>query len=173
MNKQRGLTLIELMIALAVLAIVATSAVPAMTRFLDEQRLTAGANLLVTHLQYARSEAISRNRPVSACPSPDGLKCQGNRWDAGWIVFLDPDETGQPTTGQDVLRVVQHEPGLHMDSGGRYRVRFQGSGAAYGNNLTIRICARQSASSGRAVIVSNPGRVRAERGTDTDRCSDS
>lgn len=173
MSKQRGLTLIELMITLAVLAVLATSAVPAMTRFIDEQRLTAGANLLVTHLQYARSEAIARNLPVSACPSPDGLTCQGNRWDMGWMVFIDRHKSAQPASPQEVLRVVQPETALQMSSGGRKWVRFQGSGAAYGSNLTIRVCAPRSDSSARAVIVSNPGRVRAERNADPTDCAES
>src|SRR5699024_4122315 len=105
------------------------------------------------------------------CPSSDGLSCTGgNRWEAGWIVYLDGDKSGQPTQTDDVLRVIQAVPEQTMHSGGRKRARFKGSGAAYGSNLTIRVCARDNPQAARAVIVSNPGRVRATREVDPAEC---
>ena len=167
----QGFTIIELMIAIAVLAVILTTAVPAMGRFLEQQRLTAAANGLVAHLQFARGQAISRNTLVAACPSSDGSSCTGgNRWDEGWIVYLDPQKTGQPAQATDVLRVVQALPEHVIHSGGRHRVRFRGSGVAYGTNLTIRVCARGNPDAARAVIVSNPGRVRATRKVDPASC---
>lgn len=171
MKRQRGFTLIELMIAIAVLAVILTTAVPAMGRFLEQQRLTAKANGLVGHLQFARGKAISHNTLVAACPSSDGRSCTGgNRWDNGWIIHLDPDKLGQPARPEDVLRVVQASPEHVIHSGGRHRVRFRGSGVAYGTNLTIRVCARGNPHAARAVVVSNPGRVRATRDVDPDEC---
>jgi len=172
MKHQRGFTLIELLIAVAVLAVILTTAVPAMGHFLEQQRLTATANHLVAHLQFARGRAIVHNTPVSACPSRDGMSCTGaNRWEHGWIVYLDPHTAGQPAQAEDVLRVVQGQPELTMHSGGRYRVRFKGSGVAYGTNLTIRVCVPGNPDAARAVIVSNPGRVRATRDVDPAQCS--
>lgn len=166
-----GFTVIEMMIAIALLAVILTTAVPALGRLFEQQRLTAAANHLVTHLQFARSEAIKRNDLVAACPSSDGGACTGgNRWEDGWIVYLDPDKTGQPANPAAVLRVVQGQPGLRMSSGGRYRVRFKGSGMAYGTNLTIRLCTAGNPHAARAVIVSNPGRVRATREVDPAEC---
>lgn len=171
MHHQRGLTLIELLIAVALLAVVLTVAVPGMGRFVEQQRLTATANQLVGHLQFARTEAITRNTRVAACPSSDGLSCtRDNRWEAGWIVYLDPDKTGQPAQAEDVLRVVQALPDYIIRSGGRHRVRFEGSGVAYGTNLTIRVCVRGNRHAARAVIVSNPGRVRSTREIDPAEC---
>lgn len=166
-----GFTVIEMMIAIALLAVILTTAVPAMGRFFEQQRLTAASNHLVTHLQFARSEAIKRNNFVAACPSSDGLGCTGgNRWEDGWIVYLDPEKSGQPAHPAAVLRVVQGSEGLLMSSGGRYRVRFTGSGMAYGTNLTIRLCTPGNPEAARAVIVSNPGRVRATRDVDPAEC---
>src|SRR5699024_1455669 len=140
-----GFTVIEMMITLSVLAIVLTLVVPAFGRLVMQQRVTATTNHVVAQLQFARSEAIRRNAPVAACPSSDGLSCTGgNRWEAGWIVYLDEDKSGQPTQTDDVLRVIQAVPEQTMHSGGRKRARFKGSGAAYGSNLTIRVCARDN-----------------------------
>lgn len=172
MRPKQGFTIIEMMVAIAVLAVILTTAVPALGSFLEQQRLTAGANHLVSHLQFARGQAISRNTLVAACPSTDGATCTGgNRWDDGWIVYLDPDKAGQPDGPEDVLRVVQDVEGLSADSDGRYRVRFKPSGMAYGTNLTIHLCSPDNPEAARAVIVSNPGRVRATREVDPAECS--
>ncbi|WP_376690022.1 GspH/FimT family pseudopilin [Wenzhouxiangella sp. EGI_FJ10409] len=170
-RKERGFTLVEMALVVAVLAVILTVAVPALGRFVEQQRLTASANHLVAHLQFARGQAISHNTLVAACPSSDGLSCTGrNRWEDGWIVYLDPDKVGQPARPEDVLRVVDGNPRLTMHSGGRERVRFKGSGVAYGTNLTIRVCTPGNPEAARAVIVSNPGRVRATRDVDPAEC---
>ncbi len=172
MDRLRGFTVIELLVTIALLAVILTTAVPALARFVEQQRLTATANHLVTHLQYARGQALDHNTLVAACPSGDGRTCTGgNRWEDGWIVYLDPDKAGQPARPEDVLRVVEGTPQLTMHSGGRHRVRFRGSGMAYGTNLTIRVCTPGNPEAARAVIVSNPGRVRATRDVDPAECS--
>jgi type IV fimbrial biogenesis protein FimT len=172
-RNRSGFTVIEMMIALSVLAVILTLAVPAFGRFIEQQQLTATANSLVGHLQFARGQAITRGTLVAACPSSDGRTCTGgNRWEHGWIVYLDPEKAGQPAAADDVLRVVQPMPEHFMHSGGRYRVRFKDRGTAYGTNLTIRVCARGNPEAARAVIVSNPGRVRATRDVDPAECGE-
>lgn len=171
MKRQPGFTLIELLIAVSVMAVILTTAVPALGNFIAQQRMTAAANQLVSHLNYARHEAVFRNQAVAACPSSDGASCTGgNRWDIGWIVYLDPEREGQPAEPEDVLRVVEPRDELLMHSAGRYRVRFQGHGGAYGTNLTIRVCAPGEPERARAVIVSNPGRIRSSRDIDPAEC---
>ncbi|WP_376696514.1 GspH/FimT family pseudopilin [Wenzhouxiangella sp. EGI_FJ10305] len=170
-ERHTGLTLIEMLIAVSVMAVILTAAVPAFGTFMAQQRLTAAANQLVSHLNYARHEAVFRNQPVAACPSSDGHACTGgNRWDIGWIVYLDPEKKGQPAEPEDVLRVVEPREALRMHSAGRYRVRFQGHGGAYGTNLTIRVCDTQDSELARAVVVSNPGRIRSTRDVDPAEC---
>lgn len=171
MRQHRGLTAIEMMIAVAVLAVILTTAVPALGRFMDNHRITAATNQLIGHLQYARHEAVYRNTYVAACPSTNGKRCTGgNRWDRGFIVYLDPDNSRQPDRPEDILRVVERTDALRMHSAGRTRVRFQGHGGAYGTNLTIRVCDRKEQADPRAVIVSNPGRVRSTRDIERAEC---
>ncbi len=64
LNDQRGVTLVEACIVMAVLAIVTTSAAPGMTGLLDGRRLDGVATQLATDIQYVRSEAVARNQPV-------------------------------------------------------------------------------------------------------------
>jgi len=167
----KGLTLIELMIALSVTAILVTIGLPAMAGLVAESRITAKSNLLMAHVQFARHSAITLRTQVVACPSHDQLRCSGdNRWDQGWIVFIDRNNNGEPEAADDVLRVIAPEPQLLMHSAGRTRVRFQPTGGAFGTNLTIRVCDPSGRARPRAVIVSNPGRARVSNDVPTGDC---
>ncbi|MBC8058386.1 MAG: GspH/FimT family pseudopilin, partial [Rhizobiales bacterium] len=61
---QRGVTLIEACVVLAVVAIVAGSAAPAMQGLIDARRLEGAATQLATDIQFIRSEAVARNEPL-------------------------------------------------------------------------------------------------------------
>lgn len=61
---QRGFTLIEACIVLAVTAIVAGSAAPAMQSLIDSRRLDGAANQLATDIQFVRTEAVARNEAL-------------------------------------------------------------------------------------------------------------
>lgn len=64
LQRRRGFTLIELMVAVAVLAIVVSLAAPSFRRFIETQRVRAVNSQVVTDMQFARSEAASRNTKV-------------------------------------------------------------------------------------------------------------
>lgn len=61
---QRGLTMIELMVTIAVLAILAAQAAPYMGDMMANSRLRESGNLLLTEALIAQSEAIKRNNVV-------------------------------------------------------------------------------------------------------------
>lgn len=106
MRKEAGVTLIELMIAISLLAIVLTMGVPAYQTFVQNARATTQANELVTAINFTRAEAVKRGARVSICPSSDHANCNGGTdWTVGWMVFVDTSSgTGNPDVGE-VLRV--------------------------------------------------------------------
>jgi len=82
-----GFTLIELMVTLAIAAILFGIAIPSFTSTFSSNRLTASANELVTALNFARSEAIKRGIQVTVRRKGATSK----QWESGWDVFVDPD----------------------------------------------------------------------------------
>lgn len=63
-QRRGGFTLIELMVAVAIVGVLVTLAGPSFKRFIESQRLRAIHNQVVTDLQFARSEALARRHPV-------------------------------------------------------------------------------------------------------------
>ncbi len=100
-SAEAGFTLIELMVALAVLAIIAAIAVPAMQGLIAANRLSGASTELVTALQVARSEAIRRNAPVTVCGSADGASCANTTDWSRWIVTGRDNATGSTEVIRD------------------------------------------------------------------------
>ncbi len=71
-RRPSGLTLVEMMITLLVLAILAAGAIPAMGSFLEKSRLKGAAESLFNDLGYARSESLKRNTDISVRFATDG-----------------------------------------------------------------------------------------------------
>ncbi|WP_146910609.1 GspH/FimT family pseudopilin [Arenimonas daejeonensis] len=78
--RSAGFTLVELMITIAVLAVVLAVAVPSFQGVINRNRLVSAANEAVGVLQIARMEAIRRNARVEICPSTNGAACSGSNW---------------------------------------------------------------------------------------------
>jgi type IV fimbrial biogenesis protein FimT len=90
-QRRNGFTLIELVITIALLAILIGMALPSFRATIQNNRMTAQANEMVTALQFARSEALKRSAPVTVCASDtsqDPAQC-GSDWSAGWLAFVD------------------------------------------------------------------------------------
>ena len=65
-RRGRGLSLIELMVGLAIVAVLVLVAAPSLSRFIDLQRLRSISAALVTDIQFVRAEAASRNVKVKS-----------------------------------------------------------------------------------------------------------
>ena len=84
--RSHGFTLVELMVTVAVIGILAVIAVPGMTALINNSRLNAQAEELVSSLQLARAEAVRRNARVTVCPSTDGSTCASSTSWSGWVI---------------------------------------------------------------------------------------
>lgn len=84
-----GFTLVELMVTIAVMAILLGIAVPSFNEAMLGSKLSSFANSLSGSALLARSEAIKRNAPVTLCVSSTGTACGTGSWEQGWIVISD------------------------------------------------------------------------------------
>lgn len=160
-----GFTLVELLIALAVLALLLGLALPGFRDVIERQRTATALHLVSAQFAQARNTAIMRRTPVTVCPSRGDGRCRTDAdWSQGWLMYRDPTGGSQPRTRGDVL-AEQHRP-THasvriQSSAGRPRIRFQPDGRSGGTNLTVRICIAGSVRG--EVVVNNVGRVRSAR----------
>ena len=98
----RGFTLIELMIAVGLTALLLSMAVPALNTFTNNARQTSAINDFVSSMHIARSTAVTTNFRVTVCASANGNSCGAVDWDQGWIVFMDRD-SDQVVDGDEVI----------------------------------------------------------------------
>jgi type IV fimbrial biogenesis protein FimT len=88
LKRHKGFTLIELMITVAIAAIVLAIAIPSFTSQIANNRSAALGEDFATAVNFVRSEAVKRRGRVSLCASADGATCAG-AWTDGFIVFVD------------------------------------------------------------------------------------
>ena len=172
----RGFSLLELIVTLAIGAVLLGLALPSLGTFVGGSRTSAAVNDLVFALQTARSEAIKRAAPVVLCKSATSLeedaRCGGGNYADGWIVYADADGDGlrDPADPAEEL-VLQGEP-LHAaftltpDATFAERVLFTGTGTSAspgGIPLSGRLrLSRSDSPEIRDVIVAANGRVSSE-----------
>lgn len=171
-RKDRAFTLIELMIGLAVTAVLLAMAIPAFQGLRQEQMLRGAQSEFLTALHHARQAAITRNHRVSLCPSPGGRDCLAKgTWHRGWLIFQDLDADRVPDPGEPVIaRHGALERPLSLTSS-RYRrvITFQPTGTAGGSNATFTVCAGPDAERAATVVLSRLGRIRLDEG-DGENC---
>lgn len=183
MRATRGVTLIELLAALSILALLTLAATPALTRWSRGNRLTAGINRFHRTLALARSQAVEHSGQVVVCKSLDGRGCVASGgWEQGWLIFLDPNEDEQcqdgdgdgrcePDGGVIIRTANGYAPGLTLRGSGNTAdvIAFKSSGFSEGYPGTITLCDATGAA--RALVLSMQGRIRlAHADQDTLRC---
>ncbi|MBS3804597.1 MAG: GspH/FimT family pseudopilin [Oleiphilaceae bacterium] len=157
-NPSPGFTLIELMVVIAVLAIIATVAVPSFQSVIESNRVTTQANNLLSAIQLTRSEAVKRGVGVS-------LSADSNDFNEGWCVHTDT-----ACSGTDVLRQFESTKGLTLTSADN-TLGFSGRGERIpvtGGNIVIAVqpnsCVSGTVDRRREVTVTPAGRSFINRG---------
>lgn len=188
-SAQQGFTLVELMVTLAVLAIVVVMAMPDLRGVVNGNRLAASSNELLATLQTARVEAVRRNRRTVVCLSADPAaavpSCSTGGADGarGWLLFVDGNRNGVYDDGAPaLLRSATAGRGVSLRASpsipGQLRVSYRADGYARdaaGTALlagAIELCmpTELPAENVRRLVVGPGGRVTIERRAGDGAC---
>lgn len=157
---QNGMTLLELLITLSIVAIVMAIAVPNMSQFVKSDRLTSYTNALISDLMLGRGKAVQRNQPVIVCASDDQATCTGGDFKNGWIVAVDVDNDGVVGNADELIRVQNKIKGdIKFVDGGLNIVIFDSRGFAPDTNGQISICDDRGNDKAKSISISPTGRT--------------
>lgn len=142
--KEKGITLLELLAIVAVLAILSRAALPDFSDVLEQSRLAARANGFVRALALARTEALSRGEAVCLRALGEG---EANPWGTGYVV---------ETAGGVVLREFAVTAVQVAEAGGADRVTILPGGRLQ-SSAVLRFCGPSGA--GLELTLGRSGRV--------------
>jgi type IV fimbrial biogenesis protein FimT len=173
LHRARGFTFLEMLVVIAVAAVLVAVAIPSMASMMKSIKLSSASNSFLSYLHLARSEAIKRNSRVVLCKSADGLSCtQSGGWEQGLIVFHDANNNGTLDVAETIIVRAGALPSTLKLVGNlnvaRY-VSFAGNGATklVGGAFqagTLTLChASLSAGEGRQIILNAVGRPRVQK----------
>jgi type IV fimbrial biogenesis protein FimT len=169
MKRQRGFTLIEMMIAIGLSAMLLSMAIPALGQFTTNAKQTSAINDFVSSIHIARSTAITSNFRSTVCASSNGTSCEAVSWDQGWIVFTDRDndqavDAGETivasSSGIDGLSILSAEFGAAMVYRPNGRVT---TASVNGSSGQFTVCDHRGSDYAKVLIVDLSGRPRTSK----------
>ncbi len=173
-----GFTLIELIIVVALAAIMMTLAVPSFQNIAANNRITSHTNELVMAISMGRSEAVKRNVRVILCRSANATapapQCGGsaNTWTSGWLLFASGDTNNTYQAAVDTLIRVGEaaRTGIQIRTNGtaddNLEINSNGTTNEAGGTAAFAICDDRDGDGdfdeqwGRQIQVSPSGHVR-------------
>jgi len=154
-TSSQGFSLPELMVTLAILVIFATTAVPAMSAFIDQQRASAYVRQFSQHLAYARVAATSSNLPVKVCPRTNG-ECT-DQWHSVPVQL----SLQYPDASIALLKELPSVSSTHRLIFNRDAITFRRDGSLNGfENGTFIYCGKEDAGWHYTLTVNQAGRNR-------------
>lgn len=159
--REHGFTLVELLLATVLGALLLALATPGLSRQRGEAALRSGSTRVLAALQLARRAALARGQSVTVCPTVDGTNCslQGG----SWMLFVNvPGGTDGRRDPDDEIVQRWSLPAGVVIGGTRGHAAFQPRpGAA--TTVTFTLC-HPAVEAGLAIVVSQTGRPRVQRG---------
>ncbi|MBO9650319.1 MAG: GspH/FimT family protein [Variovorax sp.] len=162
----KGFTTIELMVVIAIVAILAAIAAPSFGGIIERYRVRRATEDLTASLYLARSEAIRRGGNVTmARYSPSGCTPTSNKdWSCGWIIFADADNDGILDADEERIQISPPSKALKIEanfSGSTTRLRLNRWGLFNESNgaFNYKIAPANTANAERLCVSRNSMRV--------------
>lgn len=161
--RAKGFTLVELMIVIAVLAVLVAIAFPSFQGSIRSNRIATTSNELMASFALARTEAIRSKLGSGVCTSANGTSC-GGTWNDGWIVWTDAagGKPGELDPGETVVRYVKPNQQMTM-SGSAVILGFDPRGRSMAGGQTLGVKPKNYATPVRCVRLTPTGQVRIEQ----------
>lgn len=150
MQLRNGFTLIELMVVIAIVAILSSIGYPSFRELMLNNRMTSDANALQGALQFARSEAATQRRTMTVCPSTDGATCNSDDWNNDIII--------RATNGA-IVRVLPALEDLTLLDDGTPSITYEFDGTSNAGG-ELRICDERGDADSRTILVNGAGQSR-------------
>lgn len=160
---RKGVTLVELLVGLAIIAILLNLSVSGYDTAVQSARSSAARSTLFATLARARTTAAIWGADVGLCPSADGERClDRDDWHLGWVAFADSNDSDTFDAGDSVLvREGAAGDGVRIvTSNGRKHLEFQPNGSNAGSNTTFTFCDRRGPAKATAIAMANVGTYR-------------
>ena len=101
----RAFTIVELIICIAMIAILVSIALPYFHEYRSKQEAKSIPIKLSQINRYARSQAAVFHQNIVICPSQDSLSCQANQWNKNMLVFIDKNKNRQVDVDEQILHI--------------------------------------------------------------------
>lgn len=166
---QQGFTMLELLIAIAILGILAAVSLPSFMDTLGRWSANSATRSLASSLNLARSESIKQGLDVSICPTNTGTDCVANAWNGGWIIFVDANgdadgAAGSIDAGDTIIRVYEPLSNMSVTTTPANTNLLEYDRKGFGANaaaVTMLICPMDgNDDNARQLIISLSGRAR-------------
>lgn len=167
---QLGLTLVELMVAIAIIGIATAFVSPSLSPIIEKSQRRAVVNDTLAMFAMARQEAVLGGRIVTICPLKDDNRC-GRDWSKPVTLFYDPKNLRKVSGPEQIIRVVPAPPRgeLTVRSFRRSFFQYRADGMIYSDLGNITWCPEIEATAKPAhFLIPKSGKVRLAHDTDGD-----
>ncbi len=171
-----GISIVELVVSLAVVAILTTTGVPAFSSFIQSNRLSESSFDMLATINLARTEAVKRRTRVLLCRSADPTlptpSCGGsaNTWTTGWLVFASGDSNTTYEAGTDTLlgRGLVDSSNVTVITNGTSNSNLEynsdGTTNESGGTARFALCDQRGGAQGRQINIPPHGRPKFVKG---------
>ena len=165
----RGFTAIELMVVVAIMAVLAALAAPSFTPLIERWRISQISEQLKSTLYFARSEAIKRGGNVAIQKLPNNTNgcttaSTNQAWDCGWFVCADTDGDGACNGSETELQRYETPSNVQVSrTGGAASIKLNRWGLVDGAWLGFSIVPLNKSTANpaaRGVCMSSGGRIK-------------
>lgn len=166
MKHQHGVTLIELMVTVSIVAIILTAVSPSIQSILIKNRIVSEINEISSIVQYARHQAIDEQTLVTVCPSADYVNCSTN-WNNAKMVFIDSNADGIVNGTEVLIVAIEAASDTSVITSSESTIIFEETGQASQASEILLCDKSKTAEYARSLSITPQGRVKMS--TDSDK----